>query len=407
MKFKKMIIIINIFIITILFTSCLNVGSREVNDMGIVLATAVDMEGQKILLTLEVIIPAPKTSQPGSKTTVVYVQSRGDTIFDALRNATLKFDKKLFMAHNRIIIFGDEFARRGIGDYISFFINDNEPRESAYLLIAKDTKAYEMMGINAGLSDTPSKYLYELMENYEINSKSRSLTVNDTLMFHLKNLHPVISLVEAVSQLEVYKEEGKSIKSVLNVEGGAVFNIDKLVGYYSGDEMKGFNFIVNEFENGLIIFETGDGLGNQNKLISSSGKYSVLEVKNSKTKKNIELIGDQLHLTIDVAIKGAIMEDIKGLDLADAFTYNQVELACSNKVKEYITKTMDKAQNDFQLDTFGISNIVHIQHPDLWKDISDKWEGVFPDLTYTVNVKTDILRSGLMNTPTNIRKENR
>ncbi|MDR7871082.1 MAG: Ger(x)C family spore germination protein [Tissierellaceae bacterium] len=404
MKFRKTIILVQILILSIILTSC--VGSREVNELGIVTTTGVDIEDEEIIVTHEVIIPQSNTSTSGtSDSSVIYIQSKGETVFDALRNATLSFDRKLFMAHNRIVILGDEFARRGIGGYFNFFINDNEPRESAYLLVAKDTKAYEVMGINGGLSDTPGKYLNDLMENYKFNSKTRSLSINNVLKYSLRNYNPVIAIVESIQQLEIDKEEDKSIKNALNVEGGAVFHIDKLVGFYNGDEMQGFNFLVDEFENGLIVFDTPDEIIRNNEFIANRGKYSVFEVKNSNTKKEVELIDEKLHLLIDVNIKGALMEDTKGLDIIKKDIYYQVELACSNKVRELIETTMNKAQKVYKIDTFSISNLVHIKYPDLWREIKDDWDSIFPEISYTINVKTDMIRAGLMNTPTNIRKE--
>ncbi|NLY45441.1 MAG: Ger(x)C family spore germination protein [Tissierella sp.] len=389
---------------TVLLTSC--TGLREVNDLGIVTTTAIDMDNGEILLTHEVIVPESNTSiSTGRGNNVVYVQSKGKTVFDAIRNATLIFDRKLFLAHNRIFILGEEFAKQGIGDSFNFYVYDNEPRESAYIVVAKDAKGYDVMGINGGLSDSPGKYLFDIIENYQLNLKSRDFSLVEFLRYYLKDANPVTAVVEHIQQREINKEESQSIKDSLNVVGGAAFKGDRLIGYFDSDEMKGFNFIIDEFKNGLIVFETPDELMEESELIADSGIYTVVEVKDSSTKNRIEIIDEELHLKIDVDIKGVLIEDMKGLEVSNKDILHSVESSCSNQVKNHIRMAMEKAQKEFKTDSFSIGNLVHIRYPDLWREISGDWESVFSDLEYTVNVKTDLVRTGLLNVPINIKKE--
>lgn len=403
MRLKKRIIIGNLIIMAVVLTSC--TGLREVSDLGIVTTTAIDVDNGEILLTHEVIVPETNPSTSDNSRKVIYVQSRGKTVFDAIRNGTLIFDRKLFLAHNRIFILGEDFAKEGVSSAFNFYVYDDEPRESAFIVVAKGSKGYDVMGINGGLSNTPGKYLSDLLENHVLNLKSRDFSLVEFLRYFLKDSNSVIAVVERIEQKEINKEENQSIKNSLNVEGGAAFKGDQLIGYYDGDEMKGFNFIVDEFKNGLIVFETPDELMAESELIAESRIYTVVEVKKSKTEKRVEIIDEELHLIIDVNIKGSLIEDMKGLKVSNKDILHSVELASSNQVKHYINMTMEKAQKEFKIDLFSISNLVHTKYPDLWKEISDDWESIFSDLDYTVNVKVDMVRTGLLNIPINIRTE--
>lgn len=400
MRYKSIILSI-ILIIAVLLSSC--TSSQEIEDVGIVLATGIDMEGDKYLLTHEVIVPKSSVSDKiGQGPNVQYVQSKGDTIIDALRNASLVFDKKLFLAHNRVIILGEDLAKRGIGDIINFYVSDVEPRESTLLLVVKGSPAHEVMGIKGGLSDTPGKYLFDLLENHRFNLKARDLTLNEFLRYFLAGENVVVSTVQKIEQKEIDKEEEKPNRTILDVTGGAVFRKDRLIGYYTGEEMKGFNFLIDEFENGLIIFKMPDEVVKDNKFVARSGQYLVVEVKASKTKSKVELVEDKLLLKIDVNIEGVLIEDTKGLNISSQAMLEAVRSACAKKVEEYIVRTLEKAQKEFKTDTFSIGNLVHISYPDLWKEISDDWESIFPDLDYKINVKVDVIRAGLINTPVNI-----
>jgi spore germination protein KC len=407
MKGKKIILIINILIISITLMSC-TTGSRELDKLGIIMSTGIDLIDGKVLVTNEVMMPISKPSEDNNSNHVIYLQHEGDTIFEAFRNATLTFDRRLLLSHNRVLIFGEEFAKRGVGDYINFFLYDAEPRETSYLLVAKGSKAYEVMGINEGLSDAPGKYLESLVDNNIHTSKTRSLTMNEYLKYYFQRKTPVLGVVEKQVKRIVNKERGQEEgyqRDVLNVEGGAAFYEDKLVGYYTGEEMMGFNFIIDEIKGGIIVFEVPDKyIAPDVKYQATKGKYTSLEIRSSSTKNEIKIIDGKIKLTINVNLKGAIGEETKGLRLIELDVKNAIEEACSNKVKEYISMVMDKAQKEFKVDSFGIDALFHRTYPELWKEVSDEWSSVFSEIEYTVNVNTNILRTGLIDIPINIDK---
>lgn len=403
---KKMILIINILIISIITTSCSD--SRDISDLGIVMATGLDYEDGKVVVTNEIMTPTPKGGKDiTGEEKVTYVQSIGDTVFEALRNTTLTFDKKLFLSHNRVIIIGEEFVKRGIGDYINFYLYDTEPRISAYMLVAKGAKAYEVLGINGGISDAPGSYLQDLIENFKHTSKTRSLTMNEYFKYDLERGTPVLGVVKKEEQMEINKDIGQGSKNrlVLNVTGGAVFKRDALIGYYTGDEMLGFNFLVDEIKGGLIVFETPNELSKDVKYVGTKGKFTTLEIKESKTKNEIQIVDGTINLNIDVVLKGVIGEETKGLNLVELNVKDAIEDACSEKVKEYISNTIEKAQKEFQADSFGIDALFHRQYPEEWKTISKNWDSIFPEINYNVSVETYILRTGIIDVPINIEKD--
>jgi spore germination protein KC len=273
------------------------------------------------------------------------------------------------------------------------------------MLVAKGARAYEVLGINGGISDAPGSYLQELIENFEHTSKTRSLSMNEYFKYHIERGTPVLGVVKKEEKMEINKEIGQGIpnKLVLNVTGGAAFRSDALAGYYTGDEMIGFNFLVDEIEGGLIVFETPSELSKDVKHVATKGKFTTLEIKESKTKNEIQINDGSINLNINVVLKGSIGEETKGLDLVELNVKDAIEDACSEKVKEYISKTMDKAQKEFQIDSFGIDTLFHRKYPEEWKQISGEWDSIFPEINYNINVKTYILRTGLISNPVNIK----
>ena len=85
---KKGVYLLIILISSIILASC--VGYIEISQLAIVTVTGIDLVGEKVLLTNEVIVPTDASGQKNDKgSSALYAQHEGDTIFEAIRNATL------------------------------------------------------------------------------------------------------------------------------------------------------------------------------------------------------------------------------------------------------------------------------------------------------------------------------
>lgn len=111
-KLKKKLALLTYWIlIMITVTSC--AGRRELDEIGIVVSIGMDIEDEKIILTMEVVNPAAAKATAGmpAQKSTVFVQGVGDTVFEAGRNTTLQFDRRVYLPHSGVVIFGEEFAK--------------------------------------------------------------------------------------------------------------------------------------------------------------------------------------------------------------------------------------------------------------------------------------------------------
>lgn len=121
---KKISLIFLILILTILISSCAgNTGAIQIDEFGIVTAMAIDIEGEDIIVTSQIVSQTSNMNKGDmghldNKPT--FIQSNGKTVFDALQNATLIYDGELFLSHNSLLVFSEELAKRGIGEIINF-----------------------------------------------------------------------------------------------------------------------------------------------------------------------------------------------------------------------------------------------------------------------------------------------
>lgn len=404
-SFKKNILILNIIFLIPILTSC--IGGRELDTLGIVIATGLDIEDGKIIVTNEVINPASGTESKSATTqeSTLFVQGVGETLAEAIAQTTLTFDRELYYPHNYIIIFGEEVVKQGFGTYIDILTRSNEQREQAYLLIAKNSKAYDIMGINSGMATSPGRYIYDIIREDIYNGMSRTITINDFFKYYYRGTEGfTFGVARVVKKPQINKSKSGTELDVICVEGGAVFKEDKLVGYFTGQEMIGFNLIVDELKSTVISFKTPKYLKDKSDYITRHGEESSIQVFKNKTKRQIKLIDGKLHLFIDMAIRGTLREDTQGLDISQPGVLEEMEKACAREVESIVSKTMDKAQKELNVDTFSIGGLVHKKYPKIWKEIKSQWDEIFRDLDYTVNAKVTFTDMGFTNAPPNIRK---
>lgn len=393
-------------------------GSQELNTLGIVTVTGFDIENDEVVATFEVIKlnPSSGSSNSDDSTKAKYVQTRGKTIFEAVRNENLKFDRRIYLSHNQIYIFGEEFTKKGLTNYMDFLQRDHECRETAYLLVSKGGKAYEVMGFSPGAEDLQGIYIGDMMKNSKFTSKLVAINISEYFRnYYDAGIQPVIGTVEKKEKkYEKDMELKNKDKYELSVEGGAVFNREKLVGYLNGEETRGYNFVRDKVYNAIIEFpsiSTGTdsisiptpkvgGTINTNK-DSQIKEYTVVEIAKSKTKNDVEIQDGKLVLKTNVNVKGTVGEELGNIEISQEKGVYLIEEACSNEIKRQIEKVFSKAQKEYKTDIFGYGILFHRKYPKEWEKIKDDWNDVFSDAEFKVNVKTEILRTGLVNTPSN------
>jgi len=381
------LILITLFILTA--SGCWN--RRELNALGILGTIAVDLEGDRIRLTLEVIKPKPIKggNSGGAEEPVKFVQSTGDSIFDALRNATLTFDRKIFLPHTKVYIFSEEAAKKGIIDFMDFWHRDHESRRTTFLLVAKGSSAADVVGTAGGIENVPADYIERLIDAQRANSKAVTTRIVDFLrIYYDKGIQPTVGVIQKREKKKfgTLKKEGKEFE--LSDEGAAVFLNEKLVGFLDGIEARAYNFITGKVKSGIIVSETPGG----------KGKNSI-EILKGRVKNDVEISGRNIKVSVAISITGMLGEETGKINLREPRVVEKVEEATSRVVRQEVECVIRKVQREYGSDIFGFGQVLHRKYPGEWKNMKDNWEELFSKAEVDVTVKTKITRTGLVNMP--------
>lgn len=411
----RKILFINIIIfIALVITGCWN--AMELNALGITLIMGFDFEDGKVLLTAEIIEPMPAREKSSMEkgTAAKYVQGIGDNLFDAFRDITLKFDRKVYIAHNKVIIFGEEFAKKASISDIDLLIRDHEQRETAYLLIAKGAKAYEVMGVAAGLEEIPGNYILKLVENFKYNPKVVNVNLAEYLRhFYDMGRQPVMGIIEKKEKMQINKSKqaANNKEYELVIAGAAAFDKEELVGYLNWTETKGYNFIIGRVKTGIVTFPTSKISADTSSTPAPSVESNIsskrptiihrstIDIIKFKTKRDIEIVDDNVILKIKIKLRGSIEEMIGNIDISKEENIKKMEKACSEEIKKELSSTILKVQKEFKSDIFGFGSVFHRKYPKEWAKIKDNWNDIFAEADVQIEVETNVIRTGLISTP--------
>lgn len=372
-----------VFLLSIfLLTGCWN--RKEINDISIVTAIGLDLlEDEQILLTLQVAIPSklgPTTGSEGGGDSTFMISETGKTLSEAYRHLQGKLSRRIFFSHSRILLIGEELAKKGVSNVIDFYSRFHEPRMNSDIMF---TKGYAFEVIRSA----PSLESVSAEETRELTKQSMGLqvTINDFLdMLLTEGLEP--SAPEfAVSVLEVeVKDKSKKTQEVF---GAAVFKGDKLVGWVNDSEMRGILWLRNEMEMGVITVEIPEEKGGGN--ISTN-------VLRSETEIVPKITDGRMTITVKTTTELKVIENASELNLNDSKNIDKLEKEIEKEIRDKIQEGLNKTKNELDSDIVGFGEFVYKKYPKEWNATYKKeWSKKFSEVDVSIDSKVFVRRIGL------------
>ncbi|MDF2890673.1 MAG: germination protein Ger(X)C family [Clostridia bacterium] len=217
-KNRAVLFIMMLICSCIVFTGCWNY--REVESLAIAAGAAVDRnEDGTIHITIEVVNiggDGQVSYEP------VYIESDGETFFEAVRSAISKEGKKIYWSHAKVIVISEEIARVDIVKYLDFLFRDAEAREDTWLLISTEKTAGEILRGKGLLKPIVSFQLDDTMRSQKATSRFPFIELFEFFdrLFY-KQVSPVLPMVRLVEQHGLKTPQ---------VGGTAIFKDGKMIG---------------------------------------------------------------------------------------------------------------------------------------------------------------------------------
>ncbi len=374
----------------------------EVEDLGIVLATSLDLgdEEEYIRVYIQVINPqalaGSGNGNSGGTGPATYrnFTHQGYTIFDAVRGLARHSPRELYFAHNQIIIISEQLARRGVGDLIDFFDRNPQIRRNNWLLITPaDTCQIELFDIPQTLEPVPAMRIMSIIEDRHRAPVFAASQLGDFLELisspGIEGYTAGVTIIDNPMFPESGEEAGKSRFDIL-LGNTAVFKGGRMVGWLNDRESRGLLWVREGLQGGIVAIP--DKIGGDEKTIS-------MEIIGSKT-KTTPVFTEEGDVTMHISVKteANLNETEAYIDLGSPEKINQIARVLEEEIQKDILLAVARAQQ-YNADIFGFGQILHRQHLNYWRQAKEDWDNIFSNLEVTVSVEAEIPRTGLISRP--------
>lgn len=384
-------------------------GKRELTDLAFVSAYSLDLnEDGKYMATLQIANPGSVAGglQGGggqSFAPIIVYSVTGNNLSEMDARITKKLSRTPYYAHTNLIIISEELAKeKGLPPILDELDRDIEFRTTTKVVIAKDTKARNLLTILTDMDKIPSTQITKTMEITEgALGENVNVTVNDVINDIVSTgKEPLLTGF----RLNGDPEQGKKMEilqlSALDVfpeaDGLAVFKKGKLVDWIQGETARGTLWARNDIKTTTMSINWGE-----------EQKAIAYKMVRQKTKVSATITKGKPKISISTRAEGDIAEVNVPVDVTDLHVIGNIEKALEKEIKNEIEKAVQQAQKN-KSDIFGFGEAVHRTDPKAWKKLEKDWsDRAFAELEVDVKVEVFIRRTGLINDSlhTTLKKE--
>lgn len=374
-KFVKIFILL---LLTFTLTGCWDyIG---VNDITIIAGFAVDKDEktEKYKLTFEFINLNESSKDKGIKTKII--ESSGETVFDAVRNAKKRLVNKLYFGDTKIVIVSNEIAKNdGIESILNWFLKDEEIRETIHFIISQEKTAKEIL-LSTSV-DSP-------ITSYEINQvlKLDNHVTSSTKDVEAYKIYNTLKNPGAALVLPVFRTVKNEKINTAEANGLAAFKNDKLIGYLSASESKYYLFVDDSIDGGLLTLNND----------KDKTKDITLEIANSSTSKSYTYHNKKFKITIETETEVYLADYSDQSKPIDEKKTKEIQKKTEKMIEKNINKLIEKSRNEFKTDIFGFGCLIFRSNPKLWKKVEKEWNSIYMDMDIDIKSKVKIVNTAFI-----------
>lgn len=376
------IVIVNIFVLSL--SACRN--KLDIQELSIVMAMGADItEEGKYRVSYQVLsanVSHAGGEGPGGGVGVIYYEGVGDTIIDAMYRMGNKISKKLHFGQLKVLILGEILAEKGISPVIDALGRFGEVRGNLPVYLTKG-EAKAIIRQKAP-QDSVAANVIDDMINSQIIVGTHPVKYLAQVMNRLFGEFSV--LVLGVIELPKINEEPD--EAAFKMEGMAVLDKGKLIGFLDEKETLGYQFIKDNGDRATVSVKLTDGC------------IVVLGLTKSKCRFEAKIVEGKPKVTINIFQHSSIREMTGEIDtIKDREVMKEIASLQEEAVKRIIEDTISAAKKDVKMDFIGVGEAIYRQHPKDFEKVKEVWKDKFLDTEFKVYVNAEVRDTGLLSQP--------
>ena len=424
---KNFLKFISIIIIALVFMYAFSASytADSVDNISYVIALAIDTnEGEKNLQVTFEFMDTSTFSKEGSSNsnTAIIDTINASSIYSAINLLNAYIGKKVNLSHCKVIVFSDEYAKKGISEEVSELMNNIQIRPSTNIIICKGRAVEYIQKSTSQLEKILTKY-YDIFPNSSeytgytsnimIGNFYNYLTTKDSgNIAILGGLNPEISSSEDSSS-KSSSEGSTSDKSSPESKPNADVPLSQMIAGNApilgerGTENIGLAVLKNgAYVGDLTAIDTLCHTlinGEVNSFLLTINNTEIYEkyinislFENTPPKIKVDVSGDSPTITIDIKLVGRIAGIKDGINYSDQpndLDLEKISTAAKKSLEDYILAYLNKTSKNFGCDidffyNYAKRNFLTLQE---WNDYD--WTSKYPNAKFNVNVDSRIYYS--------------
>jgi Ger(x)C family germination protein len=374
----KKLSLLNVLISLLIFlTGCWD--RTEINDLAIVVATAEDQVGKEnYRITVQAPLPSslggPGSNGGGGGTSgegpFLVAQGTGKNINQGVQDIQNRLSRKLYFPHRRVLIIGEELAKRGITESLNAILIEPQSRLTTFLLISKGE------GLNM-LTAQPRMEQFSAEAIREMAKARIDVTVRDALLdLERPGKEAVIPLIETTSLLTSEKS-----KKEIRMKNFAVLKGERLSFTTNEMETRGILWLRKRMPKKSLSFP----VANNNEV--------TVQIIDNHLKQSFDIVKGKPTFSLSVRATGTLTGNEGNYRLEDPKTYRMVIGKMKKEIQNEIKTVLDHAHSQ-GVDIFGFGWYLYRVHHKKWtSEWEEGWEDTLQGLKVNVDVEADIQRT--------------
>lgn len=374
---RKIGLLCQCFCLLFLLTGCWD--RIEVNDLAFVVATGVD-KGENHQYRISVQVPLPSSlggtgsSGGGGGTSgegpFFVALGTGVTQRQGIEDIQLRTSRKLYFAHRRVLIIGENLAKEGIMETLKAVFIQPQSRISTYLLVSKGD-AVNLLNAHPRLEQFSGEAIREMAKT----------SLNNTVMDALEDLNRpgkdvIVPFIETTGTIKKEKN-GKEIR----MESFAIFKDDKLSFTTNKQESQGILWLLERMKKKSLSFTV------------SKNKEIPVQIVDNHIKLKFHIVNGLPTFDLYVWATGTLLENEPNLRIEDPETYYMVIGKMEREIKNQIKSILDHSLTT-GTDLYGFGWYLYRNHYQMWEEKwKNDWNTTLSKIKVNVKVDADIQRT--------------
>lgn len=385
-------------------------GAHETDEITYVVTFGVDAApGGQVTVTYRLARPAALGGGEGGKggggmtSEILTITAPSLAVARDLLNSQVERSPNL--AHVKMMVVGEELARRGLADTIVPAVRFREYRGSMFLLVAYGTTAENVIRSNAPILEKLVSRWTEAIMASAVDSSYYQRTFFHDFLVSVKagSGSPYVSLigidpltgenrptagVAASEKTAEYLPGGTPRRggNPVMVMGTALFRGDKMVGVLTSEETRIFTMLRGKFRNGYLTIEDP---------LEPARSVSVRLRLGRNPEIGVSLAGDRPVIDVSILLEGELTSVASGINYEAAEYKGLLEERISEVIHADMAKTIAYTQQ-LGVDPVNFGRLARASFSTYEDFRRFGWNEIYPTAAVNIKVRTIIRRSGLM-----------